>query len=101
MTVATETSNGLILYINIVAANRSILLTSNFFKVTVSSKLSWLNLEFGIHDICFYDAFAVCSMAVCVSSLPLADGWLSLSQFGCLNFSGAVILWLYLLLLFC
>ena len=52
MTVAIGTLNGLIFYVNVVAANRSILLPfeeQNFITVFVS----WLNLELGI-DTCYF-----------------------------------------------
>ena len=53
MTVAVGTINGLVLYANIVAANRNIFLpldSTNFLTVFVS----WLNLDLGI-EACFYD----------------------------------------------
>ena len=52
MTVAVGTLNGLILYVNIVYANKSILLPfeeTNFITIF----LSWLNLELGI-DSCYF-----------------------------------------------
>ena len=52
MTVAIGTLNGLVFYVNIVAANRSILLPfeeQNFITVFIS----WLNLELGI-DTCYF-----------------------------------------------
>ena len=52
MTVAVGTLNGLIFYVNIVAANRSILMPfeeQNFITVFIS----WLNLELGI-DTCYF-----------------------------------------------
>ena len=52
MTVAVGTLNGLIFYVNIVAANRSILLPfeeQNFITIFIS----WLNLELGI-DTCYF-----------------------------------------------
>ena len=53
MTVATGTIHGLIFYVNILAANRSIFLlfdTPNFLTVFIS----WLNLDLGI-ETCFYE----------------------------------------------
>ena len=53
MTVAVGTINGLILYANIVAANRHIFLpldSTNFLTVFIS----WLNLDLGI-ETCFYN----------------------------------------------
>ena len=52
MTVAVGTLNGLIFYVNIVHANKSILLPfqePNFITVFIS----WLNLELGI-DTCYF-----------------------------------------------
>ena len=52
MTVAVGTLNGLIFYVNIVYANRSILLSfqgTNFVTVFIS----WLNLDLGIDTCCF------------------------------------------------
>ena len=53
LTVAVGTLNGLIFYANIVAVDKSILLPytgSNFATVFIS----WLNLEFGIDNVCYY-----------------------------------------------
>ena len=53
MTVAVGTLNGLLLYVNILSANRSILLPfqeQNYITVLIS----WLNLELGI-DICYFE----------------------------------------------
>ena len=53
MTVAVGTLNGLLLYVNILSANRSILLPfqdQNYITVLIS----WLNLELGI-DTCYFD----------------------------------------------
>ena len=53
MTVAVGTLNGLLLYVNILSANRSILLPfqeQNYITVLVS----WLNLELGI-DTCYFE----------------------------------------------
>ena len=53
MTVAVGTLNALLFYVNILAANRNILIPfqkQNYLTVLVS----WLNLEFGI-DACFID----------------------------------------------
>ncbi len=52
MTVAVGTLNGLIFYVNVIAANQSILLPfeeQNFITVFIS----WLNLELGI-DTCYF-----------------------------------------------
>ena len=52
LTVAVGSLNGIVLYANIVAANRSIFLpfsTPNFVTVVVS----WMNLEIGF-DVCFF-----------------------------------------------
>ena len=53
MTVAVGTLNGLLLYVNILSANRSILLPfqeQNYITVLIS----WLNLELGI-DTCYFE----------------------------------------------
>ena len=53
MTVAVGTLNGLLLYVNILSANRSILLPfqeQNYITMLIS----WLNLELGI-DTCYFD----------------------------------------------
>ena len=53
MTVAVGTLNGLLLYVNILSANRSILLPfqeQNYITVIIS----WLNLELGI-DTCYFE----------------------------------------------
>ena len=53
MTVAIGTLNGLLLYVNILSANRSILLPfqeQNYITVLIS----WLNLELGI-DTCYFE----------------------------------------------
>ena len=53
MTVAVGTLNGLLLYVNILSANRSILLPfqeQNYITVLIS----WLNLELGM-DTCYFE----------------------------------------------
>ena len=53
LTVATGTLSGLVLYANIVGANRTIFLpvkSTDAFSVFIA----WLNLDFGI-ETCFYD----------------------------------------------
>ena len=53
MTVAVGTLNGLLLYVNILSANRSILLPfqqQNYITVLIS----WINLELGI-DTCYFE----------------------------------------------
>ena len=52
MTVAVGTLNGLLFYVNIVSANRVVLLQSHSITL-FSIFLSWLNLELGI-DICYF-----------------------------------------------
>ena len=54
LTVSQGTTNGLILYANIVAANRSILFPAHYGKLLsfLSVFISWLNLDLGI-ETCF------------------------------------------------
>ena len=51
LTVATATTNGLILYANILAANSSIFLPS---ETALRFFISWVNLDLGF-EVCFYD----------------------------------------------
>ena len=51
LTVATGTLSGLVLYANIVGANRTIFLPTNSL---LSVFIAWLNLDFGI-ETCFYN----------------------------------------------
>ena len=52
-TVAVGTSNGLIFYANIFAANRAIFFPSDETKI-MTVFIAWLNLDFGF-ETCFYD----------------------------------------------
>ena len=52
LTVATGTMNAVVFYANVIAVNRSILLT--FHKRNVLTVLlAWLNLDLGL-DVCYY-----------------------------------------------
>ena len=53
LTVATGTVNGIIFYVNIIAANFSIFMPLSHQNV-ITVTIAWLNLDFGI-DACFYD----------------------------------------------
>ena len=50
-TVTARSSNGLLLYLNVVSINSDILLSTNSFAFTV---ISWLNFEMGI-EMCLFD----------------------------------------------
>ena len=50
-TVAARSSNGLLLYLNVVSINSDLLLSSNSFAFAV---ISWLNFQMGI-EICLFD----------------------------------------------
>ena len=53
MTVATGTINGLILYVNIVGANKDIFFPNQPFNI-LTVFISWLNLDFGIESCLFH-----------------------------------------------
>ena len=53
LTVATGMLNGLIFYVNIIAANYSTFMLTSHPKV-ITLFIAWLNLDVGI-DVCFYD----------------------------------------------
>ena len=69
-TVAMGTINGLILYMNIVDVNQSNFLPPDFF-LGYTIFISWLNLDFGIDGVCFYDGMNQLQYAVWQFVFPI------------------------------
>ena len=66
-TVSARSSNGLLLYLNVISINSDLLLTSNSFAFVV---ISWLNLHVGI-EMCFFDRMDEFAKTVLSFAFPL------------------------------
>ena len=66
-TVSARSSNGLLLYLNVISINSDLLLTSNSFAFVV---ISWLNLQVGI-EMCFFDRMDEFAKTILSFAFPL------------------------------
>ena len=77
ITVAGGTLNSVIFYVNVVAVNKSVLLTSSSDNIPIQFLLdglqifiSWMNLDFGI-ELCFYNGMTMLQKATLQFVFPL------------------------------
>ena len=66
-TVSARSSNGLLLYLNVISINSDLLLTSNSFAFVV---ISWLNLQVGT-EMCFFDRMDEFAKTILSFAFPL------------------------------
>ena len=66
-TVSARSSNGLLLYLNVISINSDLLLSSNSFAFVV---ISWLNLQVGI-EMCFFDRMDEFAKTILSFAFPL------------------------------